>query len=140
MDPYRSPAAKVTHVRCGYGGTGLSPVGYCAVMPYFDVAATIRITGLRMTEFTVEDIARANASIELRIWLPGRDRDHNEITKPFDGAIDAGVTLRLRATTVLTPVPPTVDIFRRRYRATLIADDAVTLELSGALDAPWPTA
>ena len=30
-DPYRAPLARVAHVRCAYGGTGVSSAGYCAV-------------------------------------------------------------------------------------------------------------
>jgi hypothetical protein len=131
---------KVAHVRCGYGGLGPAPPSYCAVMPDFDATAVGAVTGLRMTEFVVEDIARAAGPIELRIWLPGRDRDHNEITRPFAGAIAAGQTLRLRGNTPLTPIPPDIDMWQRRYRATLVAEGGLTLELSGVLDSPWATA
>ncbi len=130
----------VSHVRCGYGGTGLAARSYVMVMPCFDVKATLSITGLRMTTFVVTDIAEASAPIELRIWLPGRDADHNEITKPFDGAIAAGVSIRLRGYAPLTPVPPAIDLHRREYRATLVADEGLRVELIGRLDSPWPTA
>lgn len=130
----------VVHAHCGYGGHGLAPIGYCAVMPYFDATATTAIAGLRMTDFVVDDVARAAGPIELRIWLPGRDRDHNEITQPFDGRIAAGTTVRLRGRTELTPIPRGVELWNRRYRATLVADGGVVVELTGVLDAPWPTA
>src|SRR5688572_24072443 len=84
MNEPRIAVVDVRHVRCGYGGTGLAPPSYCTVKPYFDVTATGAITGLRMTAFVVTDIAQASGPIELRIWLPGRDADHNELTKPFD--------------------------------------------------------
>jgi len=138
MTPYRSPIARIAHVRCGYGGSGPAPAWYCAVMPDFDVTAIRAIRAFRMTEFVVEGVAHANAPIELRIWLPGLDCDHNEITKPFSGSIDAGATLRLRGKTVLTPLPPPFNVWNHPYRAALIADDE-QVELTGVLDSPWPT-
>lgn len=139
MTPYRSTLAEVRHVRCGYGGSGPAPPGYYSVMPYFDVTAARRLTGLRMTALHVEDVARDRGPIELRIWMPGLDRDHNELTRPFDGIVEAGETLRLRAAMMLTPVPPSLELWRLRYSADLVCDQGDGLVVSGPLDAPWPT-
>lgn len=140
MSPYRAPIAEVVHVRCGYGGSGVSPPGHYGVMPDFSLTASRAIRGLRMIAFVVEGVASARPPIELRIWLPGRDRDHNEITKPFDGTVAEGATLRLRAFAQLTPVGPSIKLDRLPYRAALVTDDGTEIELTGVLDAPWATA
>ncbi len=146
MSPYRGAPVRLTHVRCGYGGTGVSPEGYCAVMPDFDATAMQAVSAVRLAELALLDptgaeLARAEAPIELRIWRPGRDADHNEITVPFPGALEAGVTLRLRARAALTLLPRASTLSSCRYRVTLLfgsSDGAI--ELQGPLDAPWATA
>lgn len=146
-DAYRTAVVRLAHVRGAYGGTGVSAPGYCAIRPYFEVTAARAISGLRVADLEVFEgatlIARASAPIALRISLPGRDRDHNPITAPFDGSIAAGTTLRLVATTELTELP--ADFWRKShgYRATIVVTSSggdETLLLEGALDDPWATA
>jgi hypothetical protein len=150
MPAYRTSPPHLEHVRCAWGGTGLAPPDYCAVLLYFDISVVRPIRGLRMIEFEVIDgqpgemIARAASPFDLRVSLPGIDRDHNEMTRAFDGSIDANATVRLRSGGELTPVPEYADLSRYRYRATL---EAVTSEgvfpliLEGSFEAgPWPTA
>lgn len=140
-------SARLVHVRCGYGGTGVSPPGYCAVMPYFDVVAPNALGELRVTDLDILDastrtvLARANVPIELRIWLPGRDEDHNEITAPFDGSVVIGRTLRLRALTRFDALE-TYASAPRLYRLRVVAragDSELALELEGPLDSAWAT-
>ena len=136
-----APHARLTHVRCAYGGTGVSPAGYCAVMPYFDVTAGSAVTGLRVTVLEILDtptgaiLARAVAPIELRVSLPGRDADHNEITAPFDGVVDAGGSLRLRAVVEFFDLAPYASN-ARGYRATLVTDASDVSVVEGPMDAP----
>ena len=146
-NPPRTPAAYLTHASCGYGGTGVSPPNQIAIMPYFDVTAARRIGNLRVTHIEILDasgatVARAVPPIRLRVADPSfpRDRDHNEITKPFSGSISAGATVRLRAEADLTPFTWRYSD-RLRYRATVTTEEgAPALNLVGPLDNPWATA
>lgn len=148
MSPDRLPPAHAEHVRCNYGGTGVSSVGYCAVLLDFEIIATAFVNDLRVTAVELFDGERAFARIvtpiELRVWHPGRDRDHNEITTPFAGTIDAGVRVRLRVGGELGPQPVgTAAMGRARYRATveLMTTNREQLALDGPVDGGgWATA
>lgn len=137
-------AAHATPVRGAHGGTGVSRPGQLHLLLDLDLTATGDLRGLHAAGVELLDasggtLARATPPIGLRRSLPGRDRDHNEITAPFDGAILAGTTVRLRASAEVAGTPAGVN--QLRYRMTL-RTDAVTapLVVEGLLDAPWASA
>ena len=117
-------------------------------MLYFDATAVHAVSGLQVTDLELVEgtarVARANGPIDLRISLPGRDRDQNFVYAAFDGAIAAGATLRLCASIELTTLPQSCTPSSCRYRATMMAVSSdggeEKLVLEGSLDDPWPTA
>lgn len=116
-------------------------------MLYFDATAVQAVSRLRVTDLELVEgtarVARANAPIDLRVSLPGRDRDHNFVYAAFDGALAADTTLRLCVSTELTTLPRSCQASSCRYRATIIvSSDGSDAELSleGSLDDPRATA
>lgn len=146
MAPRFSPP-HLTHVSCAFGGTGVSHPDDISVTLYFDLAASDEMSGVRVDAIEVVDASGATVSrlappIELHVSLPGRDRDHNLMTMPFLGSIDAGATVRLCAVAGPTRIA-SASRAKLRYRMILGTSESergTPLVLEGALDAPWATA
>jgi hypothetical protein len=114
-------------------------------MPNFDVIVDSAISGLRVNALEIFEtasgvsVARAAGPVELRVWLPGRDENHNDITVAFAGVLDAGQRVRLRALAQFTELPA-YTTNERSYRATLGNDAGDACVVEGPLDSPWATA
>ena len=148
MDRTHHHPARAEHVRCTYGGTGVSRAGFCAVLLDLEVVAISLVRDLRVSAVELLDSGHRFANVvtpmELRVWHPGRDRDHNEITTAFGGTIDAGTRVRLRTGGNLGPEPVPMDAMARaRYRATieLLTPEREQLIVEGPVGAGcWATA
>lgn len=141
-----TPAARLTHVTCAYGGSGPAPIDYVTIVLMLDLAAVREIKRLEVSAIDVVDssgavVAHARPPISLRVAPPGRSNlDYSDFgTLPLSKPISAGVTVRLRAAADLTPFQNAYAA-TLRYRASLKTDDGSLLSLEGPLDAPWPTA
>lgn len=139
--------SSLTHVRCSFGGSGVSRPGFVAIVLTVDLASAaeirfVTVVGIDILDASGAPVARAVPPVELQISLPGLGPDHNPITAPLSGSLAAGSTTRLCAAATLTPVPDAYGA-TLRYRATLLLEGGAAdaaLVVDGPLDAPWATA